>query len=281
MFKLIKTELYDGFQCAMAACPDNCCDENWNIEIDEDTYGKYLSGNIDHLEDKISAEKPHMIIKDSITGKCPFITAEGLCTLHAQYGEEYLSNTCRSYPRFVTDYGPVITETLGLSCPAVARSLLELDHVLHLEEEVFFETREEVGKPYEKTTAEQRMQRCITMFHESQRDVVSCLTACLSEMEGGSGIEYPKSSNDMEKTASLLAEIYPHLEKNIAVSYLFEHLMLETLNPSPDYRGVICECRDILYIFRQELSETMQEDHLPGKEDIIRTLYRLMRVRDH
>lgn len=41
MFKTIKNELYDEFQCWMDKCPSNCCDENWIIFIDDATYEKY------------------------------------------------------------------------------------------------------------------------------------------------------------------------------------------------------------------------------------------------
>lgn len=70
------------------------------------------------LDSKITKEVPHRIIPQD--GKCPFITSEGLCSIHGTYGENLLSNTCKSYPRFVSEYGDLYIETLGLSCPAYA-----------------------------------------------------------------------------------------------------------------------------------------------------------------
>ena len=278
MFNLIKIEYYDDFQCAMSACPENCCDENWTIRIDETTYRKYADQGIPDLDKKISSVPPHVIIKDSCTGRCPFITGEGMCTLHATYGEAFLSDTCKSYPRFATDYGPVVTMTLGLSCPVVADRVVNLDHVIRLREEVMYEHVRELKKPYLPTVAERQMKRCISLFHDDSRNVIQCLEECLKITGKDCDTKLP---DETVPAPYLLHTAFPILEKNIAVSYLFEHLMLESLKAEPDYGDVTGKCFDLLMEFRTALSSAGETTHESEKDVVTQILYRLMRQRDH
>ena len=39
--KVLKPFYYDDFKCIGSKCIDNCCSNNWNIDIDEKTYKKY------------------------------------------------------------------------------------------------------------------------------------------------------------------------------------------------------------------------------------------------
>lgn len=43
----------------------------------------------------------------------------GLCCLHKEYGESFLGETCKNYPRFASDYENLYVLALALSCPAV------------------------------------------------------------------------------------------------------------------------------------------------------------------
>ncbi len=52
MFKLIKVDFYDEFACLMSECPDNCCDEDWDIYIDDPTIEKYRQMHIQDLAEK-------------------------------------------------------------------------------------------------------------------------------------------------------------------------------------------------------------------------------------
>lgn len=278
MFNLIKTEYYDDFQCSMSDCPANCCDEAWLVTIDEQTYQKYLGSDIPDLDNKISPASPHVILHDRRTGRCPFITAEGLCTLHATYGEDFLSNTCKSYPRFVTDYGPVVTQTLGLSCPEVAHAVLNMDHLITLREEVMYEHKHEIGQPYLPTNAEARMKTCIAVFYDASGSVEQCLKECLTSVDAD---HRSLMLGNMDPAPACLDETYPLLEKNIAISFLFEHLMLESLNPEPDYALVVLKCADLLNAFRNALLSAKEDLSVPDDIFISGILYRLMRQMDH
>ena len=39
--KVLKPFYYDDFKCIGGECIDNCCGNNWRIDIDEKTYKKY------------------------------------------------------------------------------------------------------------------------------------------------------------------------------------------------------------------------------------------------
>ena len=39
--KILKPFYYDNFKCIGGECIDNCCVNNWKIDIDEKTYKKY------------------------------------------------------------------------------------------------------------------------------------------------------------------------------------------------------------------------------------------------
>lgn len=63
MFKTLKNELYDIFQCTNKDCPANCCDEDWVIIIDNDAYQRIRALGQDDIDKKITKEEPHIIIK--------------------------------------------------------------------------------------------------------------------------------------------------------------------------------------------------------------------------
>ena len=54
MFKILKSELYDIFQCTTKECPANCCDEDWVIIIDEDAYQRIRALGSPDIDCKIN-----------------------------------------------------------------------------------------------------------------------------------------------------------------------------------------------------------------------------------
>ncbi|WP_160689552.1 flagellin lysine-N-methylase [Clostridium sp. C2-6-12] len=95
------------FKCICSSCTDSCC-TGWDINIDEDTYKKYINSNgnfKDLLEGKfIENRNEHdcfnngfMILKEESI--CPFLNEDMLCDIHGGFGKENLCITCKSYPR--------------------------------------------------------------------------------------------------------------------------------------------------------------------------------------
>ena len=131
--KVIKPEYYDKFHCIMAACEENCCNRPWRITIDRKTYAKYRN-----TKDPVFRKKQEKYVK-RIRGaqsddlnyarfvfdddrSCPFQTPEGLCEIHRDHGEGYLSRTCRVYPRLARSMIEDFMEmSVTMSCPHAVR----------------------------------------------------------------------------------------------------------------------------------------------------------------
>ena len=119
------------FVCDGAKCPNNCCRRNWNISVDAETYARYAN---------LKPELTNLFARDDATGKfylrqhpCPLLTDGGLCLLQLEYGEEFLSLTCRTYPRQTFSFGNFFERSLSLTCPLAAEMILFTDAPLSFE----------------------------------------------------------------------------------------------------------------------------------------------------
>ncbi|MGL4874389.1 MAG: flagellin lysine-N-methylase, partial [Clostridium sp.] len=73
---------------------------------------------------------------------CAFLREDGLCTIHGTLGEDYLSNTCKVYPRSFNKVNNIVEKSLSLSC-------IESSKVVLLEKEKMeFSFIEEEKKEY-------------------------------------------------------------------------------------------------------------------------------------
>ena len=127
--KVLKPFYYDDFKCIADKCIDNCCHIQWTITIDEKTYKKYrklkgpwgkkINNNINRIR-KNNSYLSYGKIKLKDYG-CSLLDEKGFCSIHAQLGEGYLSNTCRMYPRNIIKYNDIYERNLTMSCPEVAR----------------------------------------------------------------------------------------------------------------------------------------------------------------
>lgn len=131
--KVLKPFYYDDFKCIGGECIDNCCGNNWRIDIDEKTYKKYkkLKGEWGKkINNNISRKRsnPNCLQYGKINlknNKCSLLSEDGLCTIHGSLGEDYLCNTCRVYPREIRKYGEIYERNLSISCPEVARYIIK------------------------------------------------------------------------------------------------------------------------------------------------------------
>lgn len=124
------------FECLGSACSDNCC-HHWAVGIDGQKYAR-LQERISQ-DGKSAAKYAHAfkmvhdekmgpsggaIIQEREDGRCFFLEDDGLCHIHGKYGQEYLADTCQSYPRRWRQVNERL-ELSGLpSCPEVMRLLL-------------------------------------------------------------------------------------------------------------------------------------------------------------
>lgn len=123
----IKPSFYDDFKCIASECTDNCC-IGWEIDVDENTFGKYskLTGALgDEIRSKITTSEDGS--KCFVLGendRCPFLNEQNLCRIIIGCGEDAICDICKNHPRFY-EWFPGVTECgLGLSCEEVCRILL-------------------------------------------------------------------------------------------------------------------------------------------------------------
>ena len=128
-YECFQPEYMKKFKCDGQACNAHCCRYGWQIDIDKKTYKQYS-----HLKPKSAAREIMRHIKknegDKYTvrldekGVCPFLTENNLCKIQREHGEEFLSETCATYPRFIWNLEEAYECSLNLSCPVAAKLIL-------------------------------------------------------------------------------------------------------------------------------------------------------------
>lgn len=141
--KYLVTDLYQDFNCIGGECSDTCC-AGWGILVDEPTYRKYqqldkdtrewLCGNI--IRNKNGS---YEIVKGE-DGRCPFLNEKNLCDIILRKSDEFISMTCQTYPRKTQRYNDTMFCTVSVSCPEVAKAII--NHHTPLEF-IFFEDKVE------------------------------------------------------------------------------------------------------------------------------------------
>ena len=124
-------DYFDDFHCLAGACPDTCCGQ-WEIVVDSEAKARYLSVE-GELGDQIRAALTVADGEDCMkleNGRCPLLTEDGLCPIVQQLGEDFLSTTCHTHPRFTEIYGGLQETMLSVSCPEAARLLLTRQETL-------------------------------------------------------------------------------------------------------------------------------------------------------
>ncbi|UED80931.1 flagellin lysine-N-methylase [Lysinibacillus sp. CD3-6] len=155
MRPILIPEYFSDFSCIGGACEDTCC-AGWNITVDKKTYQNYRK--VKHPE--ISEKLQHYVKRnrkqndDSNYAKllldenknCHMMLEDGLCGIHKELGEQFLCNTCATYPRQFTKVGSFVEKSLTLSCPEAARVvLLREDGLGFIETEEPKDTRGLIG----------------------------------------------------------------------------------------------------------------------------------------
>lgn len=122
------------FECAGASCESNCCRDWEDLLWLNGEYERLCSlelpnemrENVTSAFDRLDiAEFGEPLWNLKLTGKkCPFLAENSLCSIQREFGEEFISNTCRVYPRVSVFNSAVMTRGCYASCPEVARMLL-------------------------------------------------------------------------------------------------------------------------------------------------------------
>ncbi|GGG78073.1 flagellin lysine-N-methylase [Paenibacillus radicis (ex Gao et al. 2016)] len=123
-------EYIKKFQCIGSDCEDTCC-SLWEVSINKDTYEKYQNiadssfkeSLIKNIQVNKSGSNYASFVMNEKTGNCSML-CNGLCSIQTTLGEEYLSQTCSTYPRVLNNVGSTTEISAVLSCPEISRALL-------------------------------------------------------------------------------------------------------------------------------------------------------------
>lgn len=130
--KIIKPTFYKNFKCIAGACPDSCC-QGWEVDADIDSleYYKTLNPSLEIKQriDRVLSkdEFDNTIFALAPKKRCPFLNDENLCDMHIAIGGEHTPYTCRTFPRFIYDFGGTREIGVSFSCPVASDMMYNLD----------------------------------------------------------------------------------------------------------------------------------------------------------
>ena len=133
----LKINGYDKFKCIADKCKFTCCN-GWDINVDINTYNKWRkNSNLNYLLDNVRFIKSNgentYIIKKETKGTCPLLTDKGLCNIVINHGDEYLSTTCKTFPRIENNFDEVKELTLSCACPEVINIISGMNEKTYIE----------------------------------------------------------------------------------------------------------------------------------------------------
>ena len=142
--KIRTPDYFEEFKCIADKCEDTCC-AGWGIVIDDNSYKKYLN-----IKGPFGKELRSKIINDedehifALNGdRCSFLNDTNLCIIYNELGQDGLCYTCRQYPRYLEEFGNLREIGISLSCPEVARIILNKKEVVKFN---LLENDEEVNR---------------------------------------------------------------------------------------------------------------------------------------
>lgn len=104
---VVQPKFYREFKCVGGFCPNSCC-KLWRIDWTKEECERILASDCSEETKALIREN---FVYNEYYGKyvvkinkgnafgCPMLTEEGLCRIQRELGEDYLSRTCKIYPR--------------------------------------------------------------------------------------------------------------------------------------------------------------------------------------
>ena len=144
IFKILN---YDKFKCIADKCEFTCC-KGWEINIDNSTYNKWKSENLDYLLEKVEVKdkKEVYFINKENHEDCPFLDKQGLCNIVKNHGEEYLSLTCHTFPRIENVFDDRRELSLSCSCKEVVEIISNLNKKINLSLENYIRINDDLSE---------------------------------------------------------------------------------------------------------------------------------------
>lgn len=123
--KIVKPTFYKNFKCIAGDCSDSCC-QGWEVDADSDSleYYKTLDNSLEikkRIDSVLSKDEfDNTIFTLAPKKRCPFLNDENLCDMHIAIGGEHTPYTCRTFPRFIYDFGATREIGISFSCPVAS-----------------------------------------------------------------------------------------------------------------------------------------------------------------
>lgn len=133
---LITLNWLNMYSCVGGECTMTCCNAHvWTISLTEEEIKMYnsLSGgisdkirsSIDYDKQCIKSKKAAQGIEGEIGHQCSLLTDNGWCKIILNHGDDYLSHTCKYYPRNIFSYNGCVFQFVDITCPVVSEFLLD------------------------------------------------------------------------------------------------------------------------------------------------------------
>lgn len=140
---ILMPEYIKKFHCTSLDCKDDCC-YGWKVVVDKATYKKCKSVHKTTLRNELSRhilrnkgskiDNDYAYIYIEKDKSCPFQCEEKLCKIHRDLGEEYLSLTCKNYPKLYAKVDTIFEVSLDMSCPEAVKIVLFNKELMAFEE---------------------------------------------------------------------------------------------------------------------------------------------------
>ncbi len=111
------------------------------MQLTSDTIEKFRAQAPELLDAVTSGEAEFIMKRDPVTDYCVKFDT-GLCSIHRDYGPEFLGDACHFYPRVTRSLNEQVVTSIALSCPEAARIMLHGDDPFSLT------PREELRVPF-------------------------------------------------------------------------------------------------------------------------------------
>ncbi len=134
-YNIMQPVMAKQFRCMMDKCPATCC-SGWSVCWSRKeilTLKSRCAGNLAEMcESAFPQINEYTPVKMNMEDNCPFLKG-GLCEIHRTLGEEYLSYTCREYPRITALVGDELIRSCKLTCFGVVERLISEELCMQLE----------------------------------------------------------------------------------------------------------------------------------------------------
>lgn len=212
IFKILN---YDKFKCIADKCEFTCC-KGWEINIDNSTYNKWKSENLDYLLEKVEAKdkKEVYFINKENHEDCPFLDKQGLCDIVKNHGEEYLSLTCHTFPRIENVFDDRRELSLSCSCKEVVEIISNLNKKINLSLENYIRINDDLS--------ELRIREALIYIMQQENisleyKLIICFEMLLSILENES----------FNKKEDLLEEIEKYRDRNYIQNIILTYKNIE------------------------------------------------------